>query len=287
MPDVQRLQRDVQSILELMQPCIQAVNDLNWELSDGFLPIIYRATLVRQYDSLDVIASLVAEHKGFAAPALLRSSSEEFIWIKYLASIDAVDAEQLVVCIASNEQCENLKAQDDYGGRTATKQLGLLPYLRGADNRRTAIQGKLRQLGRKLGWRHYEVKNGQLPKIKWIASKTGQIRIYNFLYHATSRHVHFSGGELLRHAWVGREGASIRSIHFRDYWASFSLYWGLLLLLRSAAEIIGVLPDISVVGLNQDELFAAAERVGEFGQVAIITAEELAWPEGGIPKTSA
>lgn len=276
MPDIQRLQEDVQSILESMQAWVRAASDLDWDPSDGFLQVIYRATLVRQYDSLCVISDLVAEHKGFVAPGLLRSSCEELIWIKYLASIDVIDSEQLIVCIASNEQWENLKAQDDYGGRSVTKQLGLLPYLKRANERRTEIQDKLKKLGRQLGWRRQDVDRGQLPSVRWLASRTGQIGTYKFIYHATSRHVHFSGGELLRHAWVERGGASIRSIHFRDYWASFALYWGLRLFLDSAIEICGVLPDMAKEALDGDALMAAAARVGEFGKVPIITAQELA-----------
>ena len=284
MPNARELQQEIQSILQLMQPCVQRASDLTWDPSDGFLPVIFRAVLVRQFDSLGAISDLVANDKGFAAPALLRTSCEELIWTKYLASIDAVDADQLIVCIASNELWENLKVQDDYGGRRVTEQLGLLPYLSEASGRRTAIQDKLKTLGCKLSWPHRQIEHGELPRVKWLAQKTGQIRAYNFIYHATSRHVHFSGGELLRHAWVGRGGTSIRSIHFRGYWASFAMYWGLRLFLDSAIEIYGVFPDIAKEGLDEDGLLAAAARVGEFGQVPIITAEELAWPEGGLPR---
>ena len=286
MPDVQQLREDVQLILGLMQPCVQSASNLIWDPSDGFLQVIYRAILVRQHESLCVISDLVADDKGFVAPALLRPSCEELIWIKYLASIGAVDAEQLVVCIASIEKWENLKAQDEYGGRTVTKRLGLFPYLKEADDGRLAIQSELKKLGLKLGWDRQEVENGKLPRVKWLARKAGLIRNYNFLYHATSRYVHFSGGELLRHAWVGREGASIRSIHFRDYWASFALSWGLRLFLDSATEILRVIPDTMKDGLDGDTFMAAAARIGEFGQVPIITAEELAWPEDGVPKPS-
>ncbi len=32
-------------------------------------------------------------------------------------------------------------------------------------------------------------------------------------------------------------------------------------------------------GMNETDLLSAAERVGAFGKVLVITAEELAWPE--------
>ena len=66
--------------------------------------------------------------------------------------------------------------------------------------------------------------------------------------------------------------------HFRDYWGSFALHWGLRLFLDSAAELCsnGSMPE---EGLNEETVLSAAERIGAYGQVPIITAEELAWPE--------
>jgi len=50
--------------------------------------------------------------------------------------------------------------------------------------------------------------------------------MYEFLYHASSRVVHFSVPELMRRIW-GRPGEmTIASNLYEKYWADFSLYWG-------------------------------------------------------------
>ena len=212
-PNVNDLQKDVQQVLDGMRHLVEAASDLKWHLSDGCLPLVYRSILRRQFESLDVIANLVASGSGCAAPPLIRSSCEELIWVRYLTGIARADAEQLAVCVARDELLASLKAQDGYAG------------------------------------------------------------------HATSRFVHFSVAELLRRVW-GREGdVSIRSTRFRDYWGSFALYWGLRLFLGSTIELCKQ-PDIPTDG-EMDEaemILAAVKRVGEYGQVPIITAEELAWP---------
>ena len=278
MPKLDDLQKDVHLILDSMRSFVEAASDLTWSPCDGFLPIIRRAVLRKQFDSLDVVSHLVAQKRGYAAATLLRPSCEELIWIKYLAGIATTDAEELVRCTTTLELIDSLEAQDDYGGRTVTKELGLLAALEGASERKDVIRAQLSALGERLGWDHHTVQNGQLPNLKWLAKATGQTAVYKFLYHATSRFVHFSGAELLRRAWGKPGSVSIRSIHFRDYWGSFALYWGLSLFLDSAIEVCDT-PGMPKEGLNEASLLSAAQRVGAHGRVPIIAAEELAWPE--------
>lgn len=278
MPSVEELQKSVQEMLDSFGPFIEESRDIEWNISDGFLPVIYRSILTRQFDHLGTISYLVAQERGYAAPPLLRPSCEELIWIKYLTSIETGDAEELLQCRAGTELFESLKAQDVYGGRSVTKELGLLPAFKRANESQGQIRHRLSALGKKLNWDNNVVKGGRIPSTKWFARKTEQIKLYNFIYHASSRFVHFSTAELFRRSWGEPGKISIRPIHFRDYWGSFSLYWGLRLFLDTAIEICSVL-GMPSGEMDGERFLAAAQRVGEFGQVPIITAEELAWPE--------
>lgn len=114
----------MQLFLESTRGFVEAASQLAWHPSDGFLPVIQRAILRRQFDSLQVVVELVEEERGYAAPPLLRPSCEELIWIKYLTKIEAFDAEALVRCLASREMTESLKAQDDYGGPARHQGVG-------------------------------------------------------------------------------------------------------------------------------------------------------------------
>ena len=93
-----------------------------------------------------------------------------------------------------------------------------------------------------------------------------------------SRFVHFSAHGLLRLACCKPGSVSVRSVHFRNYWGAFSLYLGFHLFLESTIELCGTL-GMPEGGMNETDLLSAAERVGAFGKVLVITAEELAWPE--------
>ena len=161
-----------------------------------------------------------------------------------------------------------------------SESLGLVLHLENAVRREEETRHKLQKLGEKLGWPKQYVKQGRLPSMHWLAEKTNEKAMYDFLYHATSRFVHFSVPELLRRAWGNPQtgNISVRSVHFRDYWGMFSLHWGLRLFLDSAKIFCddSNLPDVS---LDEAHLLEAAERIGKYGQVPIITAEELAWPD--------
>src|ERR1700687_323014 len=216
MPDIDDLQTNVALVLQSMRSFVETASDMAWSASDGFLPIIRRAILRRQFDSLEGIAHLVAEKRGYAAAPLLRPACEELIWIKYMVGITPDDSEELLRCVASVELLDSLRAQDEYAGRTVTRELGLVSFLENAVAHEDAVRVRLRTLGTKLDWPSRMVEAGRLPDVYWLAQHTGQQKVYKFLYHATSRFVHFSAAELLRRAWGKPGSVSVRSIHFRD-----------------------------------------------------------------------
>src|SRR5262249_49548487 len=113
------------------------------------------------------------------------------------------------------------------------------------------------------------------PTVAFIADKTSSRDIYDFLYHATSHFVHFRVHELLRRAWGQAGCVSIRSVHFGNYWSAFCLYWGLRLYLDTLIALESIVSQVEV-SLG-DSLLVVAQRIADFGQVPLITPEELAW----------
>ena len=278
MLDIEGLQNDVQIVLDSIKPYVDISRDFAWEPSTGYVELVLRSILVRQYDALDSISHLVVAERGYAAPPLLRPACEEVIWLKYLTMISKEDANSLLICMTRLEIDNSLVAQDNYAGKQITRTLGLDPYLKGIGKRKKVLRNNLKKLAQKLKWNDHSIESGEVPTLKWLARKTQQDRVYNYLYHATSRFVHFSSMELLRRTWGQPGRISVRSTHFKDYWGAFALYWGLRLLFDVVIDIYDKM-DVSILELNTDELLAASERIGEHGAIPIITAEELAWPE--------
>lgn len=275
------LRDDVQSALDAMRPFVEAASDLAPMEVKGFLPVVRRAVLRRQFDSLEAISHLVDSERGYAAPPLLRPSCEELIWISYLASIPENEAETLIRCKAVSDVRELLQAQRAAGGQAAMKKLGLLPHYKRSEESKKAMRAQIRALGETLAWPPNTRKEGrppQFPSVLWLAKRTGRKDIYDCIYGATSRFVHFSVQGLLRLAWYTPESMSVRSVHSRDYLGAFSLQWGFRLFLESAIELCGA-PGMPEGGMSESDLLSAVERIAAFGMVPVITAEELAVPE--------
>ena len=279
-PDTLGLQQEVQKFVELMGPFIEVNSSFQWEPDDGYLPVIFRAIIRRQFDGLQAISTMVREGIGFATAPLLRPACEEFIWTKYLVHISETDAQRLVKYLALAEIGRNLDAQDRFAGRRVTEELGLLPYLKSTERSMDTVSDKLIDVGKRLGWPKNVVNRGRLPSMMWIANATGEKDKYDYIYHATSRFVHFSVHELQRRTWGSpREGKfAVDSQYFGNYWAHFSLYWGLQLLLETLGALTHTDLLIYTESEDDDEMLQIAERIARIGRPPIITAEELRWP---------
>ena len=127
---IDQLRDAVSVILSEMNPVIESAARFRWNPSTmGFLPLIRRAMLCRQYECLECILSLVEQNRGYAGVPLLRAACEELIWAKYLALIEKEPANELLISLAQKELLDSPVAQDNYGGRTDTKRFGLLEDL--------------------------------------------------------------------------------------------------------------------------------------------------------------
>lgn len=277
--DVLRLA--VKDVVDALARFVEKSSHLEWTPKDGALILITRSVIRRQWESLSIVGELVDKSQGFVAVGLLRPACEEFLWIKYFASIPRPYAEELITLMGKKEILDSLRAQDIRVGRSTTKAMGLESYLIRCESESKDKKRLLKKLGTELKWEPKTVEAGKLPSTAFIAKATGETKLYNFLYHASSRFVHFSTQELLRRSWGGDGFVTINSGHFTDYWDQFVLYWGVDLMISSFAEA-SKLDENSTNGemlIDVGKINAAATRIGQHGPVPIITAKELYWKD--------
>lgn len=267
----------VSDTLQALDGVIKESSSLVWSPTNGIFPLIRSGILRRQYECLSVAVDLVDKSQGFAAVTLLRAACEEMIWAKYLAAIDRKDAEQLLQLIGNKEITDSLKAQDDHAGRKTSDILGLTKYLKNmeasAANRKTQIQS----LGKKLRWDKRTIDLGNLPSMSFLAKTVGETKLYKLLYHASSRYVHFSVGELLRRSWGQTGKVTVSSAHFADYWGDFVMYWGVYLLISTFPVLLELGEETEMSTFDSELLLNAAKRIAAHGPVPIITSGELEW----------
>ena len=111
-----------------------------------------------------------------------------------------------------------------------------------------------------------------------LAERTGRLDIYHFLYHATSRFVHFKVKELMRRGWGSDGRFTLSSDHLGEHWRDFSLYWGMYIHVETTLALYELVPDLAASDgdINEDYMQRAIEMIG--GRVPLITPTELMWP---------
>ena len=281
MIDIHSLNTDFQTLLSAVRPWVETRSVLQWRRGDPVLHVVYSAIIRRQFDALEAVVDLVQRGRGYAAAPLLRPACEERIWCKYLRSIDPVHAEKLLMAMAHLETHKLLEAQAAYSSADAMRELGLSAHLSESQKTLDHAKAEIESVGRALGWRADTINNvkkdERWPSARSIAKRVGLEKMYEFLYHGTSRFVHFTGVELLRRAW-GRTGRiHVGSSRFSDYWAAFSLCWGFKLFWETIEEVFP--DDEHVPDCEAQAVRDAKTRIDEFGMVPLITAEELEWED--------
>ena len=279
------VQQHIQEVLDILREDIRANCSGPWDRSSGYLPLMFRSVIRRQFDSMESMLSLASIGRGFDCAPLVRPSCEEKIWIKYLLSIDRNIADRVLLCMGKDEQMKALRAQRTYSGKKAFKRLGLFRYLKKAEKEGHRLRRELETLHRVLSWPTTERNNKgnwKLPNLYWLSRQVGEERTYDFIYHATSRFVHFSTIELLRRVWLdpNSKTVSISPSNMHEYWSHLTLYWGFRLFLGTL-ELVSesAIIDLRELMKHQDRFLKASREIGRVGMVPIITPMELKWPD--------
>jgi len=241
-----------------------------------FWHFLRRAAIIRQFEGLEAINALIAANTGNFGVLLLRPAFEELAWIEYLTKHPDI-ASDLLLRMTQHEVATSLAAQFKYAGEEQMREGGFTPRIFAQWLFSGAVaRGVIRKIGAPLDW-----KTGRkiLPSMSHTAKQVGREDEYKFLYHGTSRYVHFSTQELGRRVW-GRKGeVRISSEAFRRYWIHFAMSWSSRMFLDLLITcVVDDLDDVDASLMN--EVHEAQQLLTQFvGKVPIITIGELQfWP---------
>ena len=277
MSDREVLVDGVSKLVDVLGEWMESVCEFPWDGSERFLPVMRRASLARQMDSLRVMIDLVASNHGYAAVPLLRPSCEELLWLRYFKIIDQADANDLIDCLISSGLLKDLRAQDGEVDKTVMKEMGLSQALRQLDAKEEESKDALRKVGERLDWPRRITKGGGVLSTWELAKKSGSESLYRFLYHATSRYVHFSPVELGRRGWGKNGKLHISASTYEPHWAIFALQWGARLFGFSIEAVLEPLTQEGLPEPPHDLLHPIFEQICEVPMIPLITADELKW----------
>ena len=166
-PDSDRevLVSGINELIDVLRDWLETVSNVDWDGSREYLPIIRRSSLIRQADSLEIMAELVASNRGYAAVSFLRPSCEELLWLRYLKGIDAAAGNELINCLIASDLLKDLEAQVGEIGDGKMAELELHGRLNEFRSKEDNTKTSLKSLGKKLRWPSKFTKNGKIPSI--------------------------------------------------------------------------------------------------------------------------
>jgi Family of unknown function (DUF5677) len=275
-PAVNSSLENIKQLMDLLRPVVDDASRLTWKVSDGFWLLVCRCVLRRQFDALEAIVNLVGRGEAHSSVPLLRPACEEFLWVKYLCTLKPELREVIVLQKSQIETADTLDAQRAYAGDKLMEEFGFTTtFMDALRKNRSSAQMKLKVVKKQLKW---PTKPEFLPSANFLARLTNEKELYDLIYHATSRTVHFTVSELLRRAWGDAKEVTISSQHMHGYWSKFSLYWGWRLFFFTFVEIAAAFESQGVPLPNFADETRFDVLMKEFaspGMMPIITPREL------------
>lgn len=283
MTDRSSLLAGTRTLLAAVSKWQHDISALEWDGAQGFLPVIRRSILRRQLDSLAVAVELVESNRGYAAVPLLRPACEELLWLRYFNGLSSVDARTLTECLIGTGLLRDLEAQAGEVDEKEMNAMGLDRVLAGFRSKKPELRQKLKELGARLSWPSRVVSSGGVPSAWFVAQATDSEKLYRFLYHATSRYVHFSAVELARRGWGKPGRLEISSNIYEPVWALFSLSWGTRLFGWTLQASLDALRAEGVPEPPHEVLQKAFDTITNVALIPLVTPDEMVWRSTSDP----
>lgn len=191
---------------------------------------VARSSFVKAFEFNEIInAERTRQSSSFFYMASLRGICEDLITLNYIKrTFSAKDRDQVMVSLYFKNLSEHVLAQTEF----FRLRRPLQPIFKGSTNElRESIHNcerELQELGAKANWG----KNKSFPSVSHMATHGRLIKLYSYLYHATSDLVHFSPHTLLRMGWGPKEEVVFSTRNFKKYYHTFSQFYGTYLFVQ-------------------------------------------------------
>ena len=290
-----------ESVRDLAALVVAAGDVANWIQAtlDGFPPLtpqryvrdpfgfVGRSVLVRQCTALRAALVLIEADLGHTALPMVRTACDELIWMKYLGSLNDGKRNDLLHALHAIESARIINAQQQELGTRMMTRVGFPKgFVKVFASRRADWEARLKQAGQDLGW-PADLKHVP-PGAGWIAGQIGLDSLHAFLYSASSKGVHFSVSEHFRSGYFGEGPDAV--IHlaaptYVAYRSAFTIFWLSYLLVRTAAEVGGELPEFREPAESADDFLPIIHRLMEHGKVPIVMPFEFNLEEQQQPRS--
>lgn len=234
---------------------------------DTYKPLIV-AAFSKCFEFNLFLQRLRNERNSFFYSPFLRGVCEDIITLKYFDKHFKEDRDELCVLFLQLLMMQSIKAQQEFFKKQNVLQAYVVNF--DADKKIKEYEDKMKSIMAKNSKKPDKV----LPNIKSMAIDAGLKDLYEFMYHATSKTVHFSPNILLRMGWYkDNEPYTFSSHNFDSYYHKFNQFWAAYLFVEFSNYFKNPL------GLKQDFMYEVKEIsncMNEFSyHPELVTFEEL------------
>lgn len=199
--------------------------------------------------------------------SFLRGVCEDLITLKFINRLDVKKRHDLMAIYVPYLLETSIFSQQQYFAHQKIDQI----IIRRKDDRLIKkLESDLKQFWTNLGYK----KDRIFPSVESMAIDGNLKQLYDFLYHATSRTVHFSPNILLRTGWYDEKAMiTFSPKNFQKYYSFFNLYQGTNLFIQFSSTFKKQLnlKKETIKKINElEEILKAANRVPE-----LVTFEEM------------
>lgn len=223
----------LQDIYKRLKPHVEELSIASLA-HDSTYQFSLKAALIKNYEFNSFVTRQSSEENSFLYTATLRGLCEDIIALKFLQSFDGDDASQIVKDLMRLNVIDGVNVQTEFFRLNRPSQ----PILnkntfkisaRDIVQEQSAIEKRIADLQTKYGWTPKRKK--ELPSIREMAKVGGLLSLYEYMYAATSKWVHFNPQILLRMGWGNSDNPqntnfTFSTEQFNKYYFAFNQIYG-------------------------------------------------------------
>ena len=223
------LQVKLKSIFESIKPLCDQLIVGNFDTEDKAFICLLKAAFAKSYEFNCLCNQLENAEQFFFIMPSLRGICEDLIAIKYIKEHIKIERNKLISIQTEKRTLEGIIVQKSFFDENRPGQIIL--EIRNAQARVDTLSQQIKDI---------LVKNGlkgdkEFPSVAQMATDTKLIKLYNYMYYATSKTVHFEPGLLLRLGWSETLESKVFTFstkNFTRYHADFCSYYAAYLFIE-------------------------------------------------------
>lgn len=255
------------NLFERLEPHITQISSFVYSQEPLFL-IILKASLVKSFEFNCFVWKLEPESYPFFSTATLRGICEDLITLLFLRNLDIEDSNILIDLLLHHNIHEGIKIQRDFFSQNRPGQPIIGRNTQNSKLKIEEIKEKIAILARKYQWKANS--HTGLPTIKVMAESCDLSTLYNYLFAATSKWVHFSPAILMRMGWGSGKTTDdvfqFSTQHFNEYYLRFNRFYSVYLLVKFFDEF-------------KEELELNNDCLSQVEELKTYISEDIRWPE--------